>query len=404
MAQAPASPGQDQAVAAVTKPASKIQCSSTAPLPMSSSEVLLAAAKQIVLEPAASVLSCSPPGAITWAVLFVGEARSLVMDTVHDSIKANLLKPLEDFSHGGADVYFNIDVKFVAGNPSVRRWLAVMDGMRVLGLQPTPHKMFHWRDTRLKVCFAMMQRTEQAAGRDYDYVITSRPDLEYLQPVRVDLLTSDSIRDKRPFTFDMMAHCRRSTLTERDPCTSPNKPSALASGPGHPALWHFRMVRMNPVQTEREWWLGSVLSQLQDFAGRASRVAPKSPRRVATCALGLASHACRRYEIYAATVVRRFAPIATQWALKDERTVPLQGVRLLEAVRASAPFALFNAMTQQEEPEVGRLNELVKDLLNTYGKAVSRSTRSNEVTSVSDVSTFLIPTLKDIAGYATNHL
>ena len=122
-------------------------------------------------------------GVAVWAVLVANEVRSFLDGAdgrspgCAPSFVARLLQPL-----GAADVYFAIDSSARPG--SVLQWAAALERATVAGaLDVRSSGALRGRDAKLSLCAQMLERVERAVGRPYDFVLTTRPDLEHLQPV-----------------------------------------------------------------------------------------------------------------------------------------------------------------------------------------------------------------------------
>ena len=133
-------------------------------------EELVASLRRRVEQPvSASVLHYDASNATRWAVLLAGEARSFVQ--ISERVERHLIRPLD--AVGGADAYFVLDAG-AARETSEVRWAAAFDGFRVLGLRQSSNGLVEKRS----LAVALFEAVEHAVRRNYDFVLSSRPDVD----------------------------------------------------------------------------------------------------------------------------------------------------------------------------------------------------------------------------------
>lgn len=268
-----------------------------------------------------------------WAVALAGQVRTFAYDKVSQARTRYLISPLEVI--GGVDVYFAVDAHAKAALvTSESRWVAAMEGMRVLGgvnLRSEEGLAHRSRTSKLKECADMWGRVEEqvTAIREphrrlircnasctsdihhnctqrscYTYILTARPDLEFLQPV--DAVALAHMGTKTPHTYDMLAQCPR---TFQGVCTFGWHSISL---PPSKTLWHFNLARTDHISGAKSWWLSVVAYEL-DSLHRLTARCVRGTVSLARCAFRAAARMCQRYDAYLGYVLREHAPIFREW-------------------------------------------------------------------------------------------
>jgi len=314
----------------------------------------------------ASVLSSGV--SMSWAILVAGQLRSFTLERTWSSNRRFLIDPLSRM--GGVDMFYVVDessrtselsatLEFLVRNMPVRGWRAVASSGK-------------WRSYRAKVIegVRMMVGMEALHGVQYTFVITTRPDLQFLQPVRADLLRNSS----HPlFTYDMMAHCPRKMVTTSSPCAY-----GLSDFNADLPFWHFRMGRSDPSQTELEFWLMSpanLVKHLGDLSNTKTAVS-----ELASCTLTALAFACRRYDHYLEEIVRDSVALGLELSVVGD--IPFPADAVAARVEQTAAYRIYKVAKQGNttplgdlKKYIGSVNALLVKVIDHAGAANTRTTR-----------------------------